>query len=383
MFNHGPHSREGFTLIELLIFSAIFSLIIGAFITILISITDLQVQQSAGSDVAQQGEFLVQQLQYYIQNARLVDMPQDVGTSTLTLRESTSSFDPTIFSLATGTVYLKQGLSGAAQQFTSNKVTVSNLSFTRHFNLNSSSSAYGVDSVSYSFTMGEAGANQSKYSQTFRSSAAVLQPVGKIALIQIAKFESNSASNVSSIVLPYATANNAGSMLFAYFVDTGVVSSTITDSNGNTWIYLGNQLYDNNVLGNIYMAINANAGMNTTTVTFNTGATFATVYIFEYRGASTSSPLDMVTANIRYATSTPTTDFVNPTSTAELVLTLAYNESTSEVPVPTNGFVMESSSTFNPKLYIADKDQYINGPVAGSWQYMGTPNTVVGIITFK
>jgi hypothetical protein len=131
------------------------------------------------------------------------------------------------------------------------------------------------------------------------------------------------------------------------------------------------------------MAINANAGMNTTTVTFNTGATFATVYIFEYRGASTSSPLDMVTANIRYATSTPTTDFVNPTSTAELVLTLAYNESTSEVPVPTNGFVMESSSTFNPKLYIADKDQYINGPVAGSWQYMGTPNTVVGIITFK
>ena len=145
--------RKGFTLIELLVFIAIFALIIGSFIAILVSVINTQTRQIAISEVEQQGQFLTQQIQYYVQSARLVDMPLDSATTTLTLRESTSSINPTILSLSNGTIYLSQGLGGAPSPLTSNKVTISNVSFIRHYNLNSVSSALGSDSVSYSFTV--------------------------------------------------------------------------------------------------------------------------------------------------------------------------------------------------------------------------------------
>ena len=49
------HPRTGFTLMELLIFSAIFSLIIGAFITILIVMVNIQASQSASGEADSAG----------------------------------------------------------------------------------------------------------------------------------------------------------------------------------------------------------------------------------------------------------------------------------------------------------------------------------------
>ena len=79
--------RSGFTLIELLIFSGIFALIVGAFITILVGSVSVQSSQSAENEVSTQGQALIQQIQYYVQGAKFVDMPLDTATSTLTLRE--------------------------------------------------------------------------------------------------------------------------------------------------------------------------------------------------------------------------------------------------------------------------------------------------------
>lgn len=147
--------KKGFTLVELLVFTAIFTTLVIGFVAVLIKFLGVQTYQAGENDVASQGQFLVQQLQYYIQSARLVDMPVDTAETTLVLRESnaSSSIDPMKIMLIGRTVYLTQGPTGVLQPLTSNKVSVSNLTFTRHYNLSSSSAAYGTDSVSYSFTM--------------------------------------------------------------------------------------------------------------------------------------------------------------------------------------------------------------------------------------
>src|SRR5579864_987255 len=210
--------RRGFTIIELLVFTAIFSIIMIGLITVFVVTTRVQSRQTSANEVETQGQFLLQQIQYYVQTARLVNMTQDVATGTLTLAETlaSSSLDPTVINLATGTVYLTQGVGGAAQALTSNKVTVSGLSFTRHYNLPGSSAAYGADSVSYSFTIAASNTNGTQqYSQFFQSSAAVFVPVPKIALIQQTTTV-YSAGTSTSLADSYISNNASGNLLLAF-----------------------------------------------------------------------------------------------------------------------------------------------------------------------
>lgn len=376
--------RSGFTLIELLVFVGIFTLIIGSFIAILVSIINIQTQQVAISEAEQQGQFLVQQLQYYIQGARLADMTADTATSSLVLRESNPSVDPTTFTLSSGTVYLQQGVSGALQALTSNKVVVSGISFTRHYNASASSTPAGSDSVSYSFTV-TAGTGPNQSSQLFRSSAPVLVPVNKIALTQQAKGESNNAS-VSSIVTNYATANNSGDLLLAVVANKGLVTSTISDTNSNSWVMVGSTTYASySEKLTLYMVTSSVAGANTTTVSFGSGASYASVFLYEYRGATASSPWDTWGGQIQANTASPVSPTVNPTSSVELLFGINYNANTTEVPSPGAGYILETSSTVNntTQVFVEDMNQYVSGPVSAGWQYSGTPSSTAMIATFK
>ncbi len=158
--------RKGFTLIELLIYIAIFTIVMVAFTGMLISITQVQTQQTAENEVTSQSQFLLQQVQYYIGQSSLIDMPQDTATTTLDLRMANLSNDPTLITLSGGTVYLTQGNS-AAQPLTSSKVTVSNLSFTKHSN------APGHDSASVTFTVAYNTSNPLQaFAQMFQTSVA-------------------------------------------------------------------------------------------------------------------------------------------------------------------------------------------------------------------
>lgn len=140
------NSRKGYTLVELLIFLAISAVALVSFVGILVVVVQLQVRQSSTGSVQQESAALLQQMQYYVQNSSLVNIPIDAaGTSTLSLRMASSSADPTIISLSNGTVYLQQG-SATATPLTSSRVTISNLSFVRHANPPSK------DTVSISFT---------------------------------------------------------------------------------------------------------------------------------------------------------------------------------------------------------------------------------------
>lgn len=730
--------RKGFTLIELLVFVAIFTLVIGSFIAILISVINIQTRQVGMSEVEQQGQFLTQQIQYYVQSARLVDMPLDSTMSTLTLRESTSSLDPTVLTLSGATVYLSQGLGGALQPLTSNKVQISNLSFTRHYNLNSTSSPFGTDSVSYSFTVsngsqigggylysraitvtstttiasgtntnfpmlfsgtyswleasstgggagriqhlttapngtqepadlvfaaspancgisnfgfeaqsynsstgaisdwvnvpslsagtviyacygngtvatdqsrpsstwnsnyagvwhisegasstaydstvhlntgtwsGSGGGSISTYyssgnigtyagyfngsnnhvatnldiqpsaiptmtfsawiypestsgnedvftdddggfdrgleasrndgnfnvftgngtwtptspslnqwqyvsltytpsdilfykngvkydlggaptgqasnnklwigaspgygeyfnglidearvssvalspswilteynnqsspstfysvgpestyansvasqsSEIFQSSVTVLAPVPKIALIQQVKGENNSAS-VSSIVTAYPSSNETGDLLIAVVANNGLVTSSIADTNGNTWTLLASTTYSSySKKLALYAALNAASGPNTTTVTFASGASYGSVFLYEYRGAATTSSFDTWAAQNQANTSTPSSGLVYPIPGVELLFGVDDNANTNEVPTPGAGYILETSSTANntTQVFAENQDTYISGSVFAGWNYTGTPSSTVMIATFK
>lgn len=379
--------RGGFTLIELLVFSAIFALIIGSFITILITIVTTQSQQSASSEAQQQGQFLLQQFQYYIETARLVDIPKDTATSKLVLRESvsSSSYDPTIFTLANGAVYLQQGPGGGLQPLTSNKVTISNLSFTRHYNLNSTSSAFGTDSVSYSFIVNSSAGNQASYSETFQSSASVLVPVPRIALIQQAKAENNTGSPVTTLTKAFTTNNEIGNLLLAVVVNQTIATSSITDINKNNWVQIASTTYPAySEMLTVYAAKNVVSGADIVTASFGSGVTYPSMYLYEYRG--TTLPLfDTWGAQLQASTTNPTSPFVSPTSTVELLLGIDNNAyPTNAIVTPGAGYTLETSSTINnsTQVFVEDRNQYITNPVAAGWTSNILTSSTAMIITF-
>jgi len=381
--------RRGFTLIELLVFVGVFSAVIVGFITILVTVTRVQSRESSATEVESQAQFLLQQIQYYVETARIVDMPLDTATGTLALRQTaaSSSFDPTYMTLTTGRVYLQQGVGGALQALTSNKVTVSNLSFTRHYNLNSSSSAYGIDSVSYSFIMVGGASNTTQfYSQSFESSAAVLSPVPKIALVQKAS-AATSASSVTSISATYPTSNDTSSILIAVISNTGgsSVSVSLADSAGNTWTKIANPqyaAYSQEIT--IFDALNAKNSPNTVTTTFGSGGvTNPSLFIYEYRGASTSSSFDASSTQLVSATSSPSSGSANPTSSVELILGALYSNPSTENPATGSGFATETTSSISA-TYVEDQDLYVTGSVSANWTYSATtPSSSATVVTFK
>lgn len=139
--------RAGFTIFELVIFSAIFTLTAVSFITILLSMTRIQLQQGAAAEVTQQSQFLLQTIQRYVEQSSLIEMPSNTATTTLKLRMSSSTYDPTYIYLTGTTLYLKETDAGVAQALTSSKVQVASLSFQRKEN------AGGRDAVAVSFTL--------------------------------------------------------------------------------------------------------------------------------------------------------------------------------------------------------------------------------------
>jgi type II secretory pathway component PulJ len=198
--------NQGFTILELLIFIAIFALVMVGFVTILIAVTRVQTQQLSTNEVTEQSQYLLQQLQYYIERSSLVQENANSQTSTLELRMANSSTDPTYITLSGGIVYLQEG-TGAQQPLTSSKVTVSGLTFTKRSN------APSHDSVDIAFTMSY---NTSNVEQAF---SQMLQT----SVVRV------SAASFDSSLLPSTTAEwslGASTNLW-----TAVYASELTNNN--------------------------------------------------------------------------------------------------------------------------------------------------------
>ena len=83
-------SREGLTLIELLLFSAIFSAVMIAFSSILVTVTNIQSKQASISEVTGQSSFVLQQIENYVERSSLIDLPQDAATTTFRIQDAGS-----------------------------------------------------------------------------------------------------------------------------------------------------------------------------------------------------------------------------------------------------------------------------------------------------
>jgi type II secretory pathway pseudopilin PulG len=156
MFHVPSSGRSGFTLIEVIVFSAIFVVAVIGITTILVTFTNIEARQSALSEVSGQSQFLLQQIQRYVNAASYIgsqttstDMTPNVPTSTLQLvMPSSTQGIVTIYASGTpGVAYFQVGTSSAPQALSSSRVSISNMVFTKHTN------APGHDSVSVSFTV--------------------------------------------------------------------------------------------------------------------------------------------------------------------------------------------------------------------------------------
>lgn len=201
--------KRGFTLIEMLIAISIFVVIAAAFVSILSVVMQVQVQSSSSAAVNQESQFLLQKLQYYIETASVIDIPTSTPTSTLKFDVASSSLDPSYITLASGTVFLQQSLSGPLQPLTSNKVSVSNLSFTRRAN------PPGHDAVSISYTI------------SYYATSSIAQAFSQFFQTSIAQV---SAATFDSGVYPSASSEPLG-------------------TSGNIWSPINGIIYTNN--GNV------------------------------------------------------------------------------------------------------------------------------------
>lgn len=139
------NSRRGFTILEIVIFVGIFSIVIVGFLTVFVAVSQIQVRQAASAEVASQSQFLLQIIQYYVERSSAIDIPADVGVEQLVLRMPAPAEDPLYIFREDDRIVLDYGTSSRA--LTSNKVKITNITFTKRANLP------GHDSVAVAFTV--------------------------------------------------------------------------------------------------------------------------------------------------------------------------------------------------------------------------------------
>lgn len=162
--------QTGYTLIELLLYVAMIGVLLSAVAYFFGAAAEARVKNQTVSEVDTQGTYVMDYMAETIRNATSVSSPT-IGTSgsSLTLVVPVGSLSPTVFSLSSGTIQVKEG-TGAAASLTSDDVVIT--SFTVK-NL-SRSGTTGI--VQISFTLNRVNAsNRSEYdySRTFTTSVGV------------------------------------------------------------------------------------------------------------------------------------------------------------------------------------------------------------------
>lgn len=165
-------SCQGFTLIELLLYVAIVGSLLIAVSLFMALCLDARVKNQTISEVDQQGNLVMEQITQTIRNASGITSPAaGSSASSLTVTVPTPSFSPTVFSLASGVLQIKEG-TGATVSLTNSKVQVTGLTFT---NL-SASGTNGIVRVSFTLSrVNPNNRNEYDYQKTFITSASLRQ----------------------------------------------------------------------------------------------------------------------------------------------------------------------------------------------------------------
>ncbi len=256
--------QKGFSLIELVIYIAIFAVVAGAGIGILIIVLRIQSRETSSSEVAQQANFVMQTIQRLTRESSLIEMTAGNSETVLKLRMKDANVDPILISSDAAAVYLKQG-TAATTTLTGSQVKVDGLFFRKYQNPGAHDSVTVDLSLSYNTENPQRMASRTLRSAIARASAAVFDSdllpgsdnqynIGassprwrNLRLSELLYLGAGSSDPAGS---PGAIYYNTASSTFRGFRDTSWASL------GGNWALSGNNIYNEN---------SGNVGIGTTT----------------------------------------------------------------------------------------------------------------------
>lgn len=126
-----PSSKtNAFTLIELLLYISIAASLMIVTASTISKIYQIQVKQRFITDVEQEGASAMQIITQTVRNANTINSPAiGVSATSLSVAVSDLTKSPTIFTVSSGKLTIKEG-AGAAVDLTSSQVSVTGVSFT-------------------------------------------------------------------------------------------------------------------------------------------------------------------------------------------------------------------------------------------------------------
>lgn len=158
---------KGVTLVEILLYVAlvsVFSLVVMAFFVV---ITETNSKFTVTEEVENEAINLMGTLDMYISNSTAVTgLTAGTSANNIVLTSSIASSNPTTFRLNSGALQIQEGAAGTFTNLSSNKVTMSNLTF---FNYAQNSSLRHA--VRYQFTLTNTFNQKDTYTKTFYGSA--------------------------------------------------------------------------------------------------------------------------------------------------------------------------------------------------------------------
>lgn len=169
------NKKKGFTLIETLIYVAIISLIMGAFISYSISITNLRNKTYVMQEVQANARMAMEVISNYLRIADAVNMTSstfDIDPGVLSLSMVSSTLNPVVFLLDQDDGVLQMSVGGGEpNNLTSDEVKVTELTF---FNFSGSSNKENIGisiTVEYSTPI----SHDFFYSQSLQTSVSLRQ----------------------------------------------------------------------------------------------------------------------------------------------------------------------------------------------------------------
>ncbi len=163
-------TQRGFTLIELMLYIGIAATILLAASVLLANMLESRVKNQTIAEVEQQGLQVMEILTQAARNAESITTPAaGASASSLTLNVLDVNDDPTVFSVASGTVRITEG-AGSAIALTNSRITVSGFTVQNLSRTNTP----GALRVSFVVTyVNSSGRNEYTYSKRFYGSASL------------------------------------------------------------------------------------------------------------------------------------------------------------------------------------------------------------------
>ena len=162
---------KGFTLVEMILYVSVCAVFLLALSSLFSFLVGSRVRSQAITEVNQQGFLVMNSITRTIRNGRSIENPVMAATSSLlSITTSNPILNPTVFSIASGTMRITEGSKGAVP-LTNSRVVLSNLVFQ---NISSASSTEKIVRISFIIdSVNQSGRSEYAFSKTFSGSATL------------------------------------------------------------------------------------------------------------------------------------------------------------------------------------------------------------------